>query len=425
MERKHKHLGWLLLWAVAFPLIGLLLINGSAGVASQGVTVPATASAATPSPAVTLPVAYSAARLPVDWEPVAIRARSQANPNWRLGEPVSYKNLTVFPVLAGEEADTSEFETLDDALASGAAIITEQGNYMRRTRDGVAQPVSGGADVNQLVLVNRGKRPLLLLAGEVVSGGKQDRIIGKDRIVPTGAEPLPLDVFCVEHGRWTDGGDKFAAGQLMVHPSVREKAAFDQNQGEVWAAVRSGSTAAVSESVTVTESAAAPSAAPQISRGSVADTIATAAPTESYRKIYKSSLVGASVEAYADEIDRRFKRETANLKGEHLVGVIVAYGNEVAWSDIFASSQLFETYWPKLLRSYVVEALARPAMIEKVSLDDARDFLRPATGHIHEESEPGVYVWREQSEGREAAIELEVLEPKPMTLHWLKVLRTN
>jgi hypothetical protein len=422
MERNQKNLGWSLLWAVAFPLIGLLLINGR--VASTGVTVPAIASATVPSAAATFPVASSAVRLPVDWEPVPTRARSQANPGWRLGEPLSYKNLTVFPVLSAEEADTSEFETLDDALASGAAIITEQGNYMRRTRDGIAQPVSGGADVNQLVLVNRGKRPLLLLAGEVVSGGKQDRIIGKDRIVPIGAEPLPLDVFCVEHGRWTDGGDKFAAGQLMVHPSVREKAAFDQNQGEVWAAVRSGSTAAASETVTVTESAL-PSAAPQISRSSVADTIASSAPTESYRKIYKSSPVGASVEEYAEEIDHRFKRETANLKGEHLVGVIVAYGNEVAWSDIFASSQLFETYWPKLLRSYVVEALARPAMIEKVSLDDARDFLRPATGHIHEESEPGVYVWREQSEGREAAIELEALEPKPMTLHWLKVLRTN
>jgi hypothetical protein len=108
-----------------------------------------------------------------------------------------------------------------------------------------------------------------------------------------------------------------------------------------------------------------------------------------------------------------------------VVGVVVAYGNQVAWSDVFASSNLFENYWPKLLRSYVVEALARPARIEKASLDDARDFLRPARGHIHEESEPGVYRWREQSEGREAAIELEALEPKPMTLHWLKVLRTN
>src|SRR4029077_10657339 len=110
------------------------------------------------------------------------------------------------------------------------------------TREGAAQtmPPRVGAQVNQLVLVNRGKRPLILLAGEVVSGGKQDRIIGKDRIVPVGAEPLPLDVFCVEHGRWTGGSDRFAEAKMMVHPTVRDKAAFEQDQSQVWATVGGG-----------------------------------------------------------------------------------------------------------------------------------------------------------------------------------------
>jgi hypothetical protein len=48
--------------------------------------------------------------------------------------------------------------------------------------------------VNQLVLINRGKRPLLLLAGELIIGGKQDRIVAKDRIIAPGSDPLPLDV---------------------------------------------------------------------------------------------------------------------------------------------------------------------------------------------------------------------------------------
>src|SRR6184192_4727064 len=115
---------------------------------------------------------------------------------------------------------------------------------MVRGRDGrpVLIPQTTGASVNQLVLVNRSKRPLLLLAGELVSGGKQDRVIGKDRIVPVGAPPLPLDVFCVEHGRWT-GSSQFAAAGTIVHPSVRERAAVDQKQAEVWDAVRSGTTA--------------------------------------------------------------------------------------------------------------------------------------------------------------------------------------
>jgi hypothetical protein len=358
---------------------------------------------------------------------------------WRLGDPVTYENLTIFPVLAARDANTSGFATLDEALASGDAIITEQGSYLRRTRDGAQQPVYSGAQVNQLVLVNRGKRPLLLLAGEVVSGGKQDRIIGKDRIVPVGAPPLPLDVFCVEHGRWTGGSDKFAAANTMVHPSVREKAAVDQDQGQVWAAVRSGTTSsqtvvvdgasstAAGGAKTTTGSGTAASAAarPRVPVTTIETQMATVAPTQSYRKIYQSPAVGASVEDFVNEVERRFARARRELKGERVVGVIVAYGSEVAWSDIFASSELFDVYWPKLLRSYAVEAVTRPVMREAASLADAHDFLRPASGHIREETEPGVYRWRERSEGRRSEIELEALEPKPLTLHWMKVLRAS
>jgi hypothetical protein len=376
---------------------------------------------------------------------------------WRIGEPVTYETLTVFPVLSSQEAYTADFETLDAALASGEAIVAEQGEYMRRSRNGIAQSVpmiSSGAQVNQLVLVNRGKKPLLLLAGEVVSGGKQDRIIGKDRIIPIGAQPLPLDVFCVEHSRWTGSDNTFAAAKTMVHPTVREQAAVDQDQNKVWAAVRgdsvgsptgvgSGSGGGVGSGEGGAMGGGARSAgaaareraemssnlevtAPQISQQQLSRVMASAAPTQGYRSIYQSAAVGPSVENFALEVERRFNRATSGMKGEHVVGVIVAFGGEVAWSDIFASSQLFDAYWPKLLRSYAVEALTRLATREKVSFDDARDFLRPATGHVREETEPGVYRWQERSQGRETEIQLQALETKPpLTVHWLKVLRTN
>src|SRR5271155_370215 len=365
---------------------------------------------------------------------------------WRIGEPITYETLTVFPVLSSQEAYTADFETLDAALASGEAIVAEQGEYMRRSRDGIAQSVpmiSSGAQVNQLVLVNRGKKPLLLLAGEVVSGGKQDRIIGKDRIIPIGAQPLPLDVFCVEHSRWTSGGNTFAAAKTMVHPTVREQAVIDQDQNKVWAAVRgdavgSGSGGGVGGGVAASLAPGAAArersemssslevTAPRISPQQLSSVMASAAPTQGYRSIYQSAAIGPSVENFALEVERRFNRATSGLKGEHVVGVIVAFGGEVAWSDIFASSELFDAYWPKLLRSYAVEALTRPAAREKVSFEDARDFLRPATGHVREETEPGVYRWQERSQGRETEIQLQALETKPpLTLHWLKVLRTS
>ena len=97
----------------------------------------------------------------------------------------------------------------------------------------------------------------------------------------------------------------------------------------------------------------------------------------------------------------------------------------MAWSDIFASCELFDQYWNKLLRSYAVEAVARPALREKASLEDAQEFLHRLKGREQTESEPGVYVWREINDGRLSQIELDALQPKMMTLHRLVVRRTS
>ena len=343
---------------------------------------------------------------------------SRSEGDWHLLDPITYENISIFPVVSSNGQDTSSFLTLEEGLATGEVIVREQGSEgMVRGRDG--RPVyvpqyNTGASVNQLVLINRSKRPLLLLAGELVSGGKQDRVIGKDRIVPIGAPPLPLNVFCVEHGRWT-GVSQFAAARTIVHPSVREKAAVDQKQQEVWDAVRSGTTAKPAP--------AAPP--PQISAYSIQGAIASNGRTEAYEKIYVSRAVGVSIDDFVDEVQRRFAGATSGLKNERVVGVVVAYGGEIAWSDIFASGDLFDHYWNKLLRSYAVEALARPGYRVVASRGNANEFLRRLNGHETEETDPGVYRWREITEGQLTQIELDALQPKTMTLHRLLLHRTS
>jgi hypothetical protein len=344
---------------------------------------------------------------------------SRMEGEWRLLEPVTYENISVFPVVSSISQDTSAFLTLEEGLATGEVIVREQGSEgMVRGRDGhivYVPQYDTGASVNQLVLINRSKRPLLLLAGELVSGGKQDRVIGKDRIVPVNAPPLPLDVFCVEHGRWTGVSQQFSAANTIVHPSVRERAAVDKKQEEVWDAVRSGTTAK-----------AAPSApAPQMSMQSIQGAIAGSGRTEAYEKIYVSRAVGVPIDEFVAEVQRRFANATSNLKGERVIGVVVAYGGEVAWSDIFASADLFDHYWNKLLRSYAVEALARPTYRAVASRDNAAEFLRHLNGHVTEETDPGVYRWREITEGRLTQIELDALQPKTITLHRLLLHRTS
>jgi hypothetical protein len=351
--------------------------------------------------------------------------------NWRLLDPVSYENITIFPVVSSSMQDTSPFLTLDEGLSSGEVLVSEQGAAgLERTRNGrpVAVPqYNSGASVSQLVLINRSKRPLLLLAGELVSGGKQDRIIGKDRIVPVGSEPLPLDVFCVEHGRWTGVSSQFIASKTIVHPSVREQAAVAQDQKEVWDAVRSGTLAKAAPRAPVGNAGTrAREAYPaRITTESIQATIDGAAPTQAYAQIYEGGRVGASVDGFVEELKRRFDRATLGLKGERVVGVVVAYGGDVAWSDIFASGELFEHYWSKLLRSYAVEAMARPSYRETAAVTDAREFLRNLNGREVVESEPGVYRWRETTEGRLSLIELESISPRAMTLHRLLLHRTS
>ncbi len=52
------------------------------------------------------------------------REPALAQTGWRLAQPITYENLTIFPVVTSQDADTSEFATLDQALASGDAVVT-------------------------------------------------------------------------------------------------------------------------------------------------------------------------------------------------------------------------------------------------------------------------------------------------------------
>src|SRR6201998_363142 len=129
--------------------------------------------------------------------PHTIKPPQRPEGDWRILDPVTYENIAIFPVVSGSSQDTSSFLTLEEGLASGEVIVSERGAAGLVRNRGQIGPRSlpqydSGASVNQLVLINRSRRPLLLLAGELVSGGKQDRIIAKDRIVPVGEDTIPL-----------------------------------------------------------------------------------------------------------------------------------------------------------------------------------------------------------------------------------------
>jgi hypothetical protein len=314
-----------------------------------------------------------------------------AGTRYQVLDPITHGNLTVWPVASGDVHDTSRFLTLDEGLRSGEVIVSEAGQISPLIRRrGMPLPPARGAEVNRLVLINNSKRPLLLLAGEIVTGGKQDRVVGADRIVPPESDPVDLSVFCVEPGRWTGTSDHFGKLSMQfAQPSVRKQAMAAKNQQQVWDTVNTAN-AVMAETITVESQAGAVGGAP--SPGARPAPAATPSTT-SYATMMDSRAVAQRVDEVAKPIQDSYSGMLAKLRDKKAVGVVVAVDGRIIWADIFASPSLLERYWPKLVRSYAAEAITtRVSTHGKLTNDDAQHFLDDLAGRREVvETEPGLY----------------------------------
>jgi hypothetical protein len=292
---------------------------------------------------------------------------------YRVLEPIRHGSLTVFPVIAATSHDTHEFLTLDEGVRAGEVVVTEYGNVQPLLRGRMVRQSHEGAEVNQLVLVNNSKRPLILLAGEIVTGGKQDRVIGEDRIVPAESDPIDLGVFCVEPGRWTATSAQFGSmGSAMAQPTIRAKAMGAKDQDQVWAEVRKQQ-AEISANLASAERI-------QVNG------------TTSYARVMEDKSVEQQVDSVAEPIEHSYQSLIGQLRDRNAVGVVVAVKGEIVWADIFASTNLLEKYWPKLVRSYAAEAIVTKAGGSEVGVQSAQEFLDKTEGRRETvENEPGLY----------------------------------
>jgi hypothetical protein len=320
-----------------------------------------------------------------------VQAGQTSRSGYRVLAPMTSGNLTVFPVIADSQADTRMFITLDEGLRSGEVVVTEAGNIqpMMRRRSAPLPRRYDGAQVNTLMLVNNSKKPLLLLAGEIVTGGKQDRVIAKDRIVPAESDPVDLGVFCVEPGRWVAQSTEFKGfSGALAAPNIRKNAMAKKDQNGVWDAVRESQTKAA-EQVTVTAQAGAVSGAPAAAPPPAVSEIRS---TSSYARVMNNRAVQEEVDKIAAPIQRNYQSVLRDLRAKNAVGVVVAVNGEILWADIFASTELLEKYWPKLVRSYAAEAMAQGPRGGKVSEAEAQAFVNRMDGtHETAETEPGVF----------------------------------
>jgi hypothetical protein len=352
-----------------------------------------------------------------------------ANGYYKVLAPIESGNLLLFPVVRANSKSpgATPFITLDEGIKSGQVEVTEAGRAqgMVRHRGSVGVPPYHddrypgvppreeqryrGDEVNTLVLVNNSDKPLLLLAGEIVTGGKQDRVIAKDRIVPAGSEPIDLGVFCIEPGRWTASSATFGASakapahSFMVQPSVRERAMVAKDQQEVWNSVRG--------SISQMAMASAPSASVAMDSGSGAG-YARSMGTTSYARAMEDSSVSAKVDEAAAPVMKAREQVIAQLRREGALGVVVAVRGEIVWADLFVDTDLLSRYWTKLVRSYAAESLTEGGSHAAPTVADAQHFLdAPSGGTETSEGDMGVYRYRELRSGGTETFVLESLLP--------------
>lgn len=336
--------------------------------------------------------------------PACAGGPDSGNLPYKVLPPIVRGNLAIFPVLAAQSPDASQFITLDEGVRTGQVTVTEAGQDRAILRPGQPIPPRNGAEINRLVLYNNSPHPLLLLAGEIVTGGKQDRVIGSDRIVPANGGPIDLGVFCVEPGRWVGSSSGFGSmGKQMAQPSIRTSAMAERNQAEVWANVRS-SHAKVAAMLQPADAASIDG-------------------TTSYAQVFSSAPVAKAVAQYGGaESDQAILRE---LRKQGAVGVVVAVNGHVEWADIFAGTDLLARYWPKLVSSYIAEALTSPADGAAPGQRDAEQFIGTLKGGREVvETEAGIFRRADITGDGYRVFELTSLLPKTgFVVHVTKMLQ--
>lgn len=337
----------------------------------------------------------------------AALAVAGAGQSMKSPDVISYRNIALYPISAGLSNSSADVITLDEGIKAGTVIITEAGSAppLVRRRPGrnntYQQPdqpsFNSGAQVNTLWLTNNSGRTLLLIAGEMVIGGQQDRIIQKDGLIPPSKRPTDLSVFCVEHGRWTGTSQSFgsvipatqagraafagggAAGGLAAPSGGRRGAVVTKSQQRVWDDVANQNS-----------------------------NLGTAPSTGTYRENYVSPKTQPVIDTYIKALAGRFP------VGES-AGVAVAVNGRLIWMDRFDSRATFAKYWPKLLKSYILEAMASRERgdIENPSFRDAMHFAKSRDGSATFEGEEGVSKLTTIENDRSVLSELTDLQTAP------------
>jgi hypothetical protein len=243
-----------------------------------------------------------------------------------VGEAVYYENLTIIPIYTTKIKDNTSYATLEEALKNKWLEITE---------------LEGGR-VPQVKLTNHSDKYIYIMGGEILTGCRQDRLVGRDVLIRPKSKEVIVPVYCVEQGRWTYQSDKFYSKENLGTWDLRaEGQQYSPGaQSSIWSKV-----SRLNEQVGVRSGTNAYQAAYD--------------KEENRRKI-------SSIEQHMQRVPRLY---------EDTVGIIVAVADRIVSVDIFVNPQTFKKLWPKLIKSAALSAISSDST-GSVTQNEAADFLR-------------------------------------------------
>jgi hypothetical protein len=284
----------------------------------------------------------------------------------RISGPVVHENLAVYFVHGLSAAGRVPL-TLQEALAKGIVRVNETGQ------------------VNELAIENLGNEDVFVQSGDIVKGGRQDRVLMVSLILPPRSGVIPIASFCVEHGRWTARGTEDAKTFASSDSAVPSKEARLAMRAPVQPAAppstdpvgglrhHSGPNQTADRQGRIWDSVA--STQTKLKRALAAPVAAPASATSLQLSLENEKLKDAQA-AYIKALKGEGERD------DDIVGYMFAVNGKLAGADLYPSNGLFRKMWAKLLAANVTEAIAEkdagagtppPAESVQAFLDAARN----------------------------------------------------
>jgi hypothetical protein len=283
--------------------------------------------------------------------------------NVRISEPVLHENLAIY-LVRGQSTPDAVPATLEEALLKKTIVVHETGN------------------VSELQIENTGDEPVFIQFGDIVKGGRQDRVLTTSLLIPPNSGKVAIGAYCVEQGRWSKRGiedvtrfststaqifsreAKMAIARAPIAAEARRAAPpFDRARP----ALRPSDRAEVEQRILNQAHRQSVGRESPSSQGEIWRSVSTAqellgeklaAPVASEKSRTSLQLTLENERLKAAQQGFITALEPKGLEGDDVVGVVLAVNGKIASADIYPSNGLFRKMWPKLIRAAATDAFA-------------------------------------------------------------------